>query len=183
MKRIGRNFFSKNTLTVAKSLLGNILCRQIDDKIYKGIIVETEGYIQEDPACHAYKGLTKRSKSLFMKPGTVYVYLIYGVHFCVNMVTDAENYGSGVLIRAIEPFCGFEDGSDTSGPAKLCKHLCITKDFDGTDVTGKNSPLWLEYGSKIDDINIIQTTRIGIKKAADYPWRFYIKGNKYVSRV
>lgn len=179
MDKIERDFFARNTLIVAKELLGNVLCVKTGDKICRGIIVETEAYTQDDPACHAYRGFSERSKSLFSKPGTLYVYLIYGIHYCANIATEKENFGSGVLMRALEPL---ENICDTNGPAKLCKAMQITKNLDGCDVTAGKPPVWLEYGKKINPKNIIQTTRIGISKAKDYDWRFYIKDNKWVSK-
>lgn len=179
MKRIERDFFTRNTLCVAKELLGKVFCTNISGVLSKGIIVETEAYTQDDPACHAYKGFSERTKSLFSKPGTLYVYLIYGIHHCANIVTDKENFGSGVLIRALEPYRNI---CNTNGPAKLCRALKITKEFDGCDTLSKNSPIWLEYGEKIDPKNIIQTTRIGISKAQEYNWRFYVKNSNWVSK-
>lgn len=176
---IEREFYARDTLIVAKELLGNILCRKVDGCVLKGVIVETEAYTQNDPACHAYKGITERTKTLFSKPGTSYVYFIYGMHYCVNMVTEKEGFGSGILIRAVEPL---ENLENTNGPSKLCKAMKITRDLDGNDVTSINSPLWLEYGDKIEETEIVQTTRIGINKAKDYPWRFYVRSSKWVSK-
>lgn len=176
---IEREFYAQDTLIVAKALLGKILCRKVDGCVLKGVIVETEAYTQEDPASHSYRGATKRAKTLFSKPGTSYVYFIYGMHHCVNVVTDREGYGSAVLIRALEPL---ENIDNTNGPSKLCKAMKITRELNENDFTSLNSPLWLEHGNKINDADIMQTTRIGIKKAIDYPWRFYIKANKWVSK-
>lgn len=180
MSIIKRDFYARDTLIVAKDLLGQVLCRKVNNKICKGIIVEVEAYTQDDPACHAYKGLTGRCASLFAEPGTAYVYLIYGIHNCVNISTYKKGYGSGVLIRALEPLQNIEN---TNGPSKICKAMCITRELDGKDVKKMNSGLWLEYGEKIPKNKIVQTTRIGITKAADYKWRFYIKDNKFVSKL
>jgi len=179
MKKLNRDFFAKDTETVAKELLGKVLCRKKDNKIYRGLIVETEAYTQDDPACHAFGGISRRCESLFKKPGTAYVYLIYGMHHCVNLVTDKEEYGSGVLIRALEPL---EYVENSNGPAKLCKSMDITKKLDGCDTMQEDSPIWIESGLIIKDKDIIQTTRIGISKAADLRRRFYIKNNKWVSK-
>lgn len=180
MKKLDGKFFEKDTLDVARKLLGKVLSVKTGDKIQRGIIVETEAYKQEDPACHAYCGVTKRSKTLFQKPGTIYVYLIYGMHYCVNVVTEKEGYGAAVLIRALEPL---GDVDNTNGPAKLCKSMNITKEFNGMYIFDENSPIWFEHQADIPDEKVVQTTRIGIKKAADYKWRFYVKDNKWVSRV
>jgi len=202
---MNKKFFEKNTLDAARELLGKVLCVKSDGKVHRGIIVETEAYTQEDPACHAYCGMrisadaerpsvsktallrtadnprrTKRSQTLFEKPGTIYVYLIYGMHYCVNIVTEKEGYGAAVLIRALEPL---ENLANTNGPAKLCKAANITKEFNGAYIFDKNSPIWLEDGEQIPDAKVVQTTRIGIKKAADYKWRFYIKDNEWVSKL
>ncbi len=179
MAIIKREFYARNTLDVAKALLGQILCRRVGGEVRKGKIVEVEAYMQEDPACHAYRGKTPRAKTLFCKPGTSYVYFIYGMHHCVNIVTDRENYGSGVLIRALEPVQNIDN---TNGPSRLCKALNITREQNETDVTALESDLWLEYGDDIESDDIVQTTRIGLKVGVDTPWRFYLKDNKWVSK-
>ncbi len=180
-KVIGRNFYKDKTILVARNLLGNILCRRMSSgEILKGIIVETEAYTQEEPSCHAYRGITKRSSTMFKKAGIAYVYFTYGMYHCLNIITEKEGFGSGVLIRAIEPLS--EDLNNTNGPSKLCRELNITRELNEVDICTRKSPLWLEYGSPVEDKNIIQTTRIGIKLAIDLPWRFYIKDNKFVSK-
>lgn len=182
MEIIKSDFFSRNTVDVAKSLLGQVLCRQINNQMLRGLIVETEAYTQEDPSCHAYRGITNRSKILFDNPGTIYVYFTYGMHHCVNVVTEEKGRGCAVLIRAIEPIEPFNIEQQTNGPAKLCKAFNITRELNGLDGTKEKSGIWFEYGEELSPKNIIQTTRIGIKAAADYPWRFYIKDNKFVSK-
>lgn len=175
-----RNFYSRNTLDVAKSLLGQVLCRRLDDgNVIRGIIVETEAYMENDPACHAYNGPTRRSKILFEKPGTAYIYFTYGMYHMLNLVTDKKEYGAGVLIRAIEPLCLIPD---TNGPGKLCRSLEITRDLNGIDVTTDKNAIWVEKGEEIPEENIVQTTRIGIKHGKELPWRFYVKNNKWVSK-
>lgn len=174
-----RNFYTKNTLIVARELLGKTLCRRDNNVIYKGKIVETEAYTQDELACHAFRGKTPRAKVLFEKGGTCYVYFIYGMHYCINVVTDNEGFGSAVLIRALEPL---ENISSTNGPAKLTKAMNITTALNDLDMTDENSDLWIEDAPKIFDKNIIQTTRIGISAAKELPWRFYIKNNIWISR-
>lgn len=174
-----REFCARNTLVVAKELLGCILCRKSGSEIFRGKIVETEAYVQEDAACHAYKGYTKRCSTLFEQPGTAYVYLIYGMYNCLNVVTDRKDYGSGVLLRALEPL---SNGIETNGPGKLCRAFKIALDVNKTDLLNPNSDIWLEYGVKIPDENVVQTTRVGIKQNINYPWRFYIKDNNWVSK-
>ncbi len=179
-KIINRSFYAVNTIQAARNLLGMILCRRIENKILKGKIVETEAYTQEEESCHAYRGITQRNAAMFKKPGIAYVYFTYGMYHCLNIITEKEGYGSAVLIRAIEPLNS--SFSNTNGPGKLCRELNITKELNETDLCTRKSPLWLEYGSNIDDKDIIQTTRIGIKKAMELPWRFYIKDNRFVSK-
>ncbi len=174
-----KEFYNRDTLIVAQDLLGCKLCKKINNKISKGIIVETEAYKQDDPACHAYKGMTKRSETLFKAPGLSYVYLIYGMYHCFNAVTEPEGIAGAVLVRALEPFEGI---LNTNGPGKLCREMEITRDYNEIDLTQNNSSLWIEKGERVLEQNIIKTERIGIKQAVEYPWRFYIKDNPYVSK-
>lgn len=174
-----RNFYNRNTLEVAKDLLGYRLCREINGEVLSGIIVETEAYTQNDPSCHAYRGKTPRAITLFKKPGIAYVYFTYGMHHCFNVVTEKEDTAGAVLIRAIEPTSPL---NNTNGPAKLCREMQITREFNEIDLTKKGSPIWVEEGINVSENEIITTTRIGIKQAVDYPWRFYIKNNSFVSK-
>ena len=181
MTIICKDFYSRNTLEVAKSLLGCVLCKKMDTgNVLRGIIVETEAYTQEDPACHAFRGKTKRSSTLFKAPGLAYIYLIYGMYNCVNVVTEEEGRGCAVLIRALEPV---ENSLGTNGPGKLCKSFGITRALNEVDLTSSDSELWIEYGKNISKSDIISTTRIGIKVGVDLKWRFYIKDNSWVSKI
>ena len=177
MVLLSKSFYLKDTVEVAQKLLGCVLFRELEGKIYKSIIVETEAYTQEDAACHAYKGITPRSEVMYREGGVAYVYFIYGMHYCVNVVTEKQGRGCAVLIRAVEPL-NYE--AKTNGPARLCKALNITKQLNGVVLTAKASSLWIEKGQS-SDFNVVTTGRIGIKQNADYPWRFYIKGNNWVS--
>lgn len=180
MKNIpDQEFYNRNTVEVAKDLLGCKLVRRIGNKILEGIIVETEAYTQDDPACHAFKGKTPRALTLFKKPGLSYVYFIYGMYHCVNIVTEPEDTAGAVLIRALEPVFPL---ANTNGPGKLCREMNITKELNEVDVTSDKSLLWVEKGIDIPEGNIHTTTRIGIKQACEYPWRFYIKDNAFVSK-
>lgn len=179
MNRLKKDFYNRNTLEVAKDLLGYKLCRKINGQILAGVIVETEAYTQNDPACHAFRGKTPRAATLFKKPGLAYVYFTYGMHHCFNVVTEAEETAGAVLIRALDPV---EPLANTNGPAKLCRELFITRELNEVDLTLRTSELWLEAGKKIPKNKIYTTTRIGIKQAADYPWRFYVKENAFVSK-
>lgn len=142
----------------------------------------------EDAASHTYGGERPRNSSMFRTAGTVYVYFTYGMHYCVNIVTGSEGHGQGVLIRALEPTLGLDlmkmrrgiqdEQNLTNGPAKLVQALGITKLHNGTDIYG--GLLRLEQG--FTPAKIVQTTRVGISKAVDVPWRFYVAGSAYVSR-
>ena len=174
--KLGKDFFEQNTLKIAKSLLGKTLCVRKNGKILKGTIVETEAYRGEDDlACHASKGRTKRTETLYKKAGTVYAYLIYGMHYCLNIVTEKENYPSAVLIRGVAIDNVQHSMSNiVSGPGRVCRHFGIDKTFNGLDVFGKN--IWIEEGGfKISPREILKSKRIGVdyaKHCKDYLWRF-----------
>ena len=179
MNILTQNFFNRNTVKVAKELLGCKLNRKIGKQVFSGIIAETEAYTQNDPACHAFSGKTPRSLTLFKQPGIAYVYFIYGMYHCLNFVTEPEDTAGAVLIRALEPISPLEN---TNGPGKLCREMQITREFNEVDITTKKSGIWVEKYLEIPPEKIVATARIGIKKAVDYPWRFYIKDNSFVSR-
>ncbi len=184
-----QDFFNRDTVTVAQELLGHELILNSDNspqgiKPQRFKIVETEAYTQNDPACHAYKKTTGRAANLYQAPGLAYVYLIYGMYHCLNVITEPEGTAGAVLFRAIEPLTTNPESSlKTHGPGRLTRALNITKDqHNGINLSQSHSPLFLAYGKqKLNSSPIIQTTRIGISKAKDYPWRFYIKDNPYVS--
>ena len=185
MRIMPRSFYARDTVTVAKDLLGKILVRVIDDKIVSGMIVETEAYKhKEDPASHAYGGKTDRNKAMFEKVGNAYVYFTYGMHYCVNAVARDPDVESGaVLIRSLMPDKGIEFmikqrktnqiSNLTNGPAKLTQALKITKEQYGVDLTKKSS-LYISEMQKIRDYSIESRPRIGIKKATDKLWNFRI---------
>ena len=138
--KLGKDFFEQNTLKAAKGLLGKTVCIRKDGKILKGIIVETEAYCGEDDlACHASKGRTKRTETLYKKAGTVYAYLIYGMHYCLNIVTEKENYPSAILIRSVIKVNGrVSPGHERiSGPGRVCRYFGVEKTFNGLDVLKK----------------------------------------------
>jgi DNA-3-methyladenine glycosylase len=176
---------------IAPRLLGSLLILETGGQRLVGKIIETEAYDQSDAASHSYKGRTPRTDVMFGPSGHLYVYFTYGMHYCCNVVTGPEGHGSAVLIRALEPLEGLEvmeqnrngrGGQETTnGPAKLCEAFLIDKSFNGHDLRQK--PLRLELQDAIDQTEIVQTTRIGISQAKDKPWRFYIRGNPYVSRA
>jgi DNA-3-methyladenine glycosylase len=173
---------------VAPQLLGCILEREIDGKVLRVKIVETEAYDQTDVASHSYKGRTPRTDVMFGPSGHLYVYFTYGMHYCCNIVVGGEGYGAAVLIRAVEPLTGIGDMQKrrtksgielTNGPAKLCQALDIDKRLNGHDLS--MSPLKLIINPPIDTAEITQTLRVGISQGKDVPWRFYITNNPYKS--
>ncbi len=176
-----------SAVDAASRLLGCILEREIDGQTVRVMIVETEAYDETDAASHSFNGRTVRTDVMFGPAGRLYVYFTYGMHYCCNIVTGGDGEGSAVLIRAVEPLIGEEilarrrgkTGVEvTNGPAKLCQALGIAKDMNGHDL--RESPLKLLLQPPIKH-TITQTTRVGISKAKDKPWRFYISDNQYVS--
>ena len=172
----------------AKRLLGCVFEREIDGNKILVRIVETEGYDQDDEASHAYGGERKRNSVMFGVPGRLYVYFTYGMHYCCNVVTGQAGYGSGVLIRAVEPIEGTDllqkrrgrTGVEvTNGPAKLCQALDIDMGLSGHDLRKK--PLKLYDGGLKPGESIVSSPRIGISKAKDIHRRFYIDNNAFVS--
>lgn len=182
MKPIPRTFYKRNTVEVAKDLLGKVLVRNMGGKIISGVIVETEAYgYKDDPASHSFRGKTERNKAMFEEVGKAYVYFTYGMHYCVNAVARDVDSGAGaVLIRALVPKHGLEfmvrqrkthDISNlTNGPAKLSQALKITKKQYGEDLTKRSSLYIAENGIKI--VGIASVPRIGIKNATDKLWNF-----------
>lgn len=183
-KLLKRSFFERNTIDVAPELLGKkILLRQRNKKEKSGIIVEVEAYTHDDPACHAARGKTPRNEVMFGPGGYSYVYFIYGMYHCLNFVTEKENIPGAVLIRAIE--ITEEELQVGNGPGKLCKYLNITKSHNKLDCCNEDSPLTITNNShyKSNNFSVEQTKRIGISKAINYPWRWYIKESPSVSKV
>ncbi|MDB5166697.1 MAG: DNA-3-methyladenine glycosylase [Candidatus Saccharibacteria bacterium] len=173
---------------VAPQLLGSLLIREVDGQRLVGRIVETEAYGEGDAASHSYKGETPRTKVMFGPSGHLYVYFTYGMHYCCNVVCGPSGVGSAVLIRAIEPVEGEAVMAErrkqsgvlvTNGPAKLCQALAIDQKLNGHDL--KEEPLKLELRPALPKKQIGVSPRIGITKAVDVPWRFYIKDNPYLS--
>lgn len=176
------SFFERDTLMVARELLGCHLWRYwpATGEWLRFTVVETEAYTADDPACHAYNRKTGRASILYENPGMAYVYLIYGMYDCLNVVTEPRGKAGAVLFRALEP--PRESAFKTHGPGRLTRALNICRtEFNGKPMTCASSGLYLAQGEVIGDSQVIQTTRIGITKAADYPWRFYIKDNPWVS--
>jgi len=159
-----KNFFYRHSKLVAPDLIGCHLIKknnEIDQ--FQGVIVETEAYSQEEEACHGYRNMTESNKSLFGKPGTFYIYKSYGIHHCLNIVTDKENFASGVLIRAV--FISKKNERLASGPGLVTKTFGVDISFNSLEVL-KNKSLWISLrNSALDEKELIQTTRIGISKA------------------
>lgn len=176
-----RKFYERQTLDIAKDLLGCFLIRKFAggrrEKIVRAMIVETEAYIGEDDlASHASKGRTKRTEIMYGKAGHAYVYMIYGMYYCLNIITEREGFPAAILIRAV-----VVDGTDhkkTNGPGKVCRELQVDKSLNGWDVC-KGQKLWIETShSRVTGKNILATTRVGVdyaKNCKDYPWRFVLK--------
>ena len=184
-------FLDGDPVEIAPRLIGCVLLRTDGSKLMSGKIVETEAYSQSDAASHSYRGETPRTKVMFGISGRAYVYFTYGMHYCLNVATGPEGYGSAVLIRAIEPLEGVNDMRGnrsgkhadqelTNGPAKLCQALNIDKKLNGHDLHVR--PLQLIIKPAIDPARITKTTRIGISRGRDLLWRFYLTGNPFVSR-
>lgn len=174
MPVLPRSFYARPAVEVARALLGKILAH---GKL-SGRIVETEAYLgATDPAAHAYRGMTPRTRVLFGPPGHAYVYLIYGIHDCLNIVAELEGAAGCVLIRAIEPRTGITRATD--GPGKLTRALSITLKHNGCDMT--RGPITVSAPESAAAFEIGVSPRIGITRAADLPLRFFIKGNRFVS--
>ncbi|MCK4592500.1 DNA-3-methyladenine glycosylase [Candidatus Parcubacteria bacterium] len=190
MKILKKSFYSQPTEKVARELLGKFLCRKINNKLYIGKIVETEAYLGEkDLACHTSKGITERNKIMFGPAGHAYIYFIYGMYHCFNVVTEEENNPCAVLIRALEPI-GRRDAINRvstrplNGPAKLCREFEIDRELNGYNLT-LGRKLWIENKEKIKPIRIKKSKRVGVDYAGiwkDRLLRFYIKDNKFVSK-
>jgi DNA-3-methyladenine glycosylase len=183
--RLERAFFDRSVHDVARDLVG---CRLFFDGV-GGTIVETESYERDDPACHAYVGLTDRTEVLFGPPGLAYVYLSYGIHSLLNFVAEPEGDAAAVLIRALEPTAGLEtmrerrgerpDGELCSGPGKLTEALGIGLERNGAEV---DRDPFLLLGPEGTRPAVVTGPRIGITKAVERPWRFCAAGNRFVSR-
>jgi DNA-3-methyladenine glycosylase len=194
MKVLPRGFYGRNTIDVAKDLLGRVLVRETPAGRMAVKIVETEAYVgPHDKACHASKGITERNRVMFGEPGHAYVYFIYGMYYCLNLVTEGYGYPAAVLIRAGEPLEGVDAMWSlrkkakkveelTSGPGKLCMAMAIDRTLNGADLCIKG-PLYVE-DAKHESHEVVSCRRIGVDYAADYkdkPWRFYVKNSPFVS--
>lgn len=185
------NWLSRPSTDVSPDLIGCTLVRQLDDgRRLRGMIVETEAYGPNDPACHAYRRRTARNEAMFGTAGNTYVYLIYGLYYCLNIVTDQNDVPSAVLIRALQlesvpnwielpkqPLARI-----AAGPGKLCKVLQIDRNLNA-QLLAPGKPLWLEHRSPDFIPDVVQTTRIGLTKGAELPWRWYLNNCPAVSKL
>ncbi|WP_313072288.1 DNA-3-methyladenine glycosylase [Lacrimispora sp.] len=201
MKKLDRDFYNRDSIIVAKELLGKVLVHEIEGQRISARIIETEAYMGVvDKAAHSYNGRrTKRVEVMYGDPGISYIFMIYGLHCCFNVVVNEKEIPQAILVRAVEPLEGKEWMAQkrfgkayelltksqrrglTNGPGKLCSALSIDRNYNGADLCG--SVVFIEDGES-EDFNIVTTKRIGIdyaEEAKDFPWRFYIEGNEYVS--
>ncbi len=189
-RKLNRRFYNRPTLRVARELLGKYFIVRKDGFSLSGKIVETEAYIGfKDPASHAFRGKTPRNQVMFGEPGFAYVYLTYGMHNCLNLVTEENGHPAAVLIRALEPLEGIELMKTrrrrdkltdlASGPGKLCQALDVDRRLNGADLCG--NLIWVEDRGEVVK-GIARSSRIGVTEGREKKWRFFIKGNEYVSR-
>lgn len=195
--RLDSDFYQKDAVSAAKNLLGKILVREINGQKIMAKIVETEAYMgAEDKASHAYNNKkTKRTKPMFARGGLAYIYLIYGMYYCFNIVTEAKDKPHAVLIRAVEPIKGLEVIKEnrkiksqkieklTNGPGKLSQALKIDKSLNYCDLVKSNELYLLDQGD--NNFEIESAPRVNIDYAEEYKdkfWRFYIRGNKFISK-
>jgi len=190
LKPLPRRFYLQPTIEAAPALLGKVLVHCTSEGIIAGRIVETEAYLCDDPACHASRGMTRRNAAMFGEPGHAYVYFTYGMYFCLNAVTSDKGIGEAVLVRAAEPLDGIEIMKRNrktdlvtnlaSGPGKLCQAFGLDLSHNGLGLT-KSELMIVDDGFAPGEI--VTATRIGIRLAADKPWRFYLAANPHVSRT
>ena len=182
MRKLPRTFYDRDTITVARELLGKYLVHTMQGVRRIGRIVEVEAYLgPHDLAAHSARGLTPRTKVMFGPPGHAYVYLIYGIYHCMNVVTEREGHASAVLLRALEPVLNIEER--TQGPGLLCKAMAIDRRLHGCDLLGRE--LYIAADARSVPLTIVARPRVGVDYAGHWAkrlLRFYIKGNAYVSK-
>jgi DNA-3-methyladenine glycosylase len=183
MQKLPRSFYDRDTIIVARELLGKFLVHKSRGITRVGKIVETEAYLgSHDLAAHSSRGLTERTKIMFGPPGCAYVYFIYGMYFCMNVVTEREGHASAVLLRAIEPVKNIE--GRTQGPGLLCRAMKIDRKFNGHDLLSDN--FFIAAPVDVEIFSTIKRPRIGVDYAKHWAkrhLRFYIKDNPFVSRI
>ena len=183
MRKLPRSFYDRTTIVVARELLGKFLVHLSDGVERIGRIVEVEAYLgPHDLAAHSSKGLTARTKVMFGPPGHAYVYLIYGMYYCMNVVTEREGHASAVLLRAVEPVQNVE--GRTQGPGLLCRAMNIDKRLNAHDLLSDD--FYLAAQDNAEPSAIVKGPRIGVEYAKHWArrhLRFYFKGNRFVSRL
>ena len=189
VRPLGRASIPRGTVALARFLLGKIVVRETAAGVAMGRIVETEAYLETDPACHAFRGMTPRNRSLYLDVGHAYVYLCYGTSHLLNVSSERAGAGAGVLLRALEPIAGLElmqraRGCESArdlarGPGRLTAALDVDRRFDGVDLT-RRGPLWIgSDGAAAGPIG--DSVRIGLTKAADARLRYFLTGSHYLS--
>lgn len=189
VRRLERAELPPDTTALARWLIGKVVLREMASGIMQGRIVETEAYLAGDAACHAFRGETRRNRSLFLERGHAYVYIAYGTSFMLNVASESRGIGAGVLIRALEPLAGIElmrahrgatrEVDLTRGPGRLAAALAIDLRLDGVDLCHAG-PLWLgDDGWQGGEIG--QSVRIGLTREAERPLRFYLRGSRFAS--
>jgi DNA-3-methyladenine glycosylase len=178
---LARRAIPVETVALARYLLGKVLVRERGGARAVGRIVETEAYLQGDPACHAFRGPTPRTRSLYLRRGHAYVYLCYGTSYLLNVSSGPAGVGEGVLLRALEPLQGFDRSMPNvaRGPGRLTAALDIDRRFDGIDLFTPG-PLWIGSDGQ-DAVTIGRSVRIGISKGAEAPLRYFVAGNRHLS--
>lgn len=182
LAKLPRDFYDRDTELVARELLGKYLVHVQSGTTRIGRIVETEAYTgAHDLASHSSKGVTPRTRIMYGQPGHAYVYIIYGMHHCMNVVTEKEGHGAAVLLRAVEPVAGID--GNTKGPGLLCRAMGIDRRLNGVDLLGDE--LYVAAGVEQEEFKVVERPRIGVAYAKEWAaaeLRFYIEGNGFVSR-
>jgi DNA-3-methyladenine glycosylase len=195
--KLPREFYAQDSLEVARQLLGKVLVRKWNGKRLAGRIVETEAYLgPTDVASHARHGPASKAAPMFGEPGHAYIYFTYGMHYCLNCVTEPVGSGTAVLLRALEPLEGIDvmrkfrqarnperqlpEVQLTNGPGKMCQALALDTATNGTDLLGNK--LWIEDSPALPDAGVERSARVGIARGREHQWRFYIKDSTHISK-
>ncbi|NUN07729.1 MAG: DNA-3-methyladenine glycosylase [Ignavibacteriaceae bacterium] len=197
LRKLPADFYIRKATAVAKDLLGKIIVHQAGKVFYSGMITEVEAYRQNDEASHSYRGISKRNRVMFQEGGVIYVYLIYGMYDCMNVVTGCEGTGEAVLIRSIEPVTGIKQMAAnrglknlsmdsalrglTDGPGKVCQAMKVNRKHNGLNLMGEKIFI-AESGLFSGRMKIGRSERIGIRKGTHLEWRYFIRDNQFVSK-
>ncbi len=181
MKPIPFDFYARPAEVVGPDLIGcRLVKRQSEGSLFWGVIVETEAYSQDEPACHGYRRRSPQNETLFGPPGRFYVYVSYGIHHCVNVVTDRDNWANGVLLRAVA--LPDEPERAAAGPGLLARRFGLDRHHDTLALTGENDVWLAAWPASLARPTLVTTTRIGISKGEDLPLRWYLQNSRSVSR-